>query len=112
MNQDHRLAVYGSLAPGQANHRQLDGLAGGWQPGIVRGHLVESGWGAAQGYPGLRPDPMGPEVTVQLFTSEDLPDHWERLDAFEGGEYERVPVDVDLGTYTVRAQIYALRPQP
>jgi hypothetical protein len=51
-------------------------------------------------------------VAVQLFTSEDLPDHWERLDAFEGDEYERVVVDVDLGTYTVQAQIYALKPEP
>ncbi|OHB27806.1 MAG: hypothetical protein A2790_14250 [Phenylobacterium sp. RIFCSPHIGHO2_01_FULL_69_31] len=112
MNRDHRLAVYGSLAPGQANHHQLAGLGGGWQPGVVRGWLVDSGWGAAAGYPGLRPDPMGPEVMVQLFTSEDLPDHWDRLDAFEGEEYERVPVDVDLGTYRVQAHIYALRPEP
>lgn len=112
MNSDHRLAVYGSLAPGKSNHHQLDGLGGGWQPGMVRGWLVESGWGAAQGFPGLRPDAMGPEVMVQLFTSEDLPDHWERLDAFEGDEYERVIVDVDLGTYRVQANLYALRPEP
>lgn len=112
VNQDHRLAVYGSLAPGQPNHRQLDGMVGGWQPGRVRGHLTNSGWGAAQGYPGLRPDPMGPEVMVQLFTSEDLPDHWDRLDAFEGEEYERVVVTVDLGAYSVKANLYALRPEP
>ena len=112
MNSDHRLAVYGSLAPGQANHRELAGLNGGWQPGVVRGRLVESGWGAAQGYPGLRPDPLGPEVMLQLFTSEDLPDHWERLDAFEGEEYERVVVEVDLGTYSVKANLYALKPEP
>lgn len=112
MDRDNRLAVYGSLAPGKANHRQLDGVIGSWQPGMVRGHLVESGWGAAQGYPGLRPDPFGPEVMVQLFTSEDLPEHWDRLDAFEGDEYERVIVDVDLGAYSVQANLYALRPEP
>jgi len=112
MNRDHRLAVYGSLAPGKPNHHQLAGIAGGWQPGIVRGWLVESGWGATAGFPGVRLDPMGPEVMVQLFTSEDLPDHWDRLDAFEGDEYERVPVDVDLGTYRTQAYIYALKPEP
>jgi len=112
MGPEHRLAVYGSLAPGKSNHHQLDGLGGEWQPGMVRGHLVSSGWGAAQGYPGLRPDPLGPEVMVQLFTSEDLPAHWARLDAFEGDEYQRVLVDVDLGTYAVRANLYALREEP
>lgn len=109
---DRRLAVYGSLAPGGSNHDQLAGLKGDWQPAMVRGRLVESGWGAAQGYPGLRPDPFGPEVHVQVFTSDDLPAHWARLDAFEGEEYERVVVEADLGTYSTQAWIYALRPQP
>ena len=109
---EHRLAVYGSLAPGQSNHHQLDGLAGRWQAGVVRGRKLESGWGAAVGYPGLRPDPAGPAVAVQVFTSPDLPDHWARLDAFEGAEYERVAIAVDLGGETIEAQIYALRPEP
>jgi gamma-glutamylcyclotransferase (GGCT)/AIG2-like uncharacterized protein YtfP len=38
-----RLAVYGSLAPGQANHHQLAGLAGEWRSGVVRGWLTASG---------------------------------------------------------------------
>ena len=107
-----RLAVYGSLRPGEKNHRQLAGLKGEWRPGIVRGWLVECGWGAAAGYPGIRPDPNGPEVAVQVFASRDLADHWARLDAFEGEEYERVPVSVTLGGETVEAQIYALREAP
>ena len=106
-----RLAVYGSLAPGEAHHQQMDGLSGDWRPGIVRGWRLEIGWGAAQGYPGLRPDPDGPEVAVQVFTSADLPAHWARLDAFEGDQYARVEIDVDLGGETVTAQIYALRPE-
>lgn len=68
--------------------------------------------GRGGGLSGPAPRPMGPEVMVQLFTSEDLPDHWDRLDAFEGDEYERVPIDVDLGTYRVQAHIYALKPEP
>lgn len=107
-----RLAVYGSLAPGQANHHQLAGLAGDWRAGTVRGWLVESGWGSALGYPGLRPDPAGPIVAVQLFTSDDLRAHWARLDAFEGEAYERVEIAVDLGGETVTAQLYALRQEP
>jgi len=109
---DRRLAVYGSLAPGRSNHHQLDGLAGDWRTGTVRGWLVESGWGSAVRYPGLRPDPAGPEVAVQVFESADLPGHWARLDAFEGDEYERVAIDVEVGGEVVRAQIYALQPEP
>lgn len=109
---DRRLAVYGSLAPGQSNHGQLDGVRGAWTPGVVRGWRVESGWGAAQGYPGLRPDPAGPEVAVQLFVSVDLAEHWARLDAFEGVEYERVAIPVATGDGPVSAWIYALRAEP
>ena len=107
-----RLAVYGSLAPGQSNHGELAGLAGDWRPGTVRGWKVESGWGAARGYPGLRPDPDGPEVAVEVFTSDDLPAHWARLDAFEGEEYARTTVTVATREGALAAQIYALRPDP
>ena len=109
---DRRLAVYGSLAPGQSNHGQLDGLRGAWIAGTVRGWLVESGWGAAQGCPGLRPDPDAAPVTVQVFVSDDLPAHWARLDAFEGDEYERVVIEVATPEGPVAAQIYALKPEP
>ena len=90
----------------------MAGLRGTWRPGTVRGWLAESGWGAAQGYPGLRPDPAGPEVAVQVFASDDLPAHWARLDAFEGHEYERVVVEVATADGPLAAQIYALRPEP
>jgi gamma-glutamylcyclotransferase (GGCT)/AIG2-like uncharacterized protein YtfP len=60
----------------------------------------------------LRPDPACPEVAVQVFESADLPGHWARLDAFEGDEYERVAIDVEVGGEVVRAQIYALQPEP
>jgi gamma-glutamylcyclotransferase (GGCT)/AIG2-like uncharacterized protein YtfP len=86
---EHRLAVYGTLAPGRSNHHQLAGLAGDWTHGVVRGERLAAGWGAGVGYPGLRLDPQGAEVAVQVFTSPDLPAHWARLDAFEGADYRR-----------------------
>ena len=49
---------------------------------------------------------------MQVFTSGDLPVHWDRLDAFEGVEYARVLIDVDLAGKTVTAQLYALKPEP
>ena len=91
-----RLATYGTLAPGRANHHHLEGLQGRWLTGTVCGRLVEEGWGAALGYPALILDADGAEVTVHVFESADLPAHWERLDQFEGDEYERVAVTVAL----------------
>ena len=82
-----RLAVYGSLAPGRPNHHRLRGLSGRWIDGTVRGHLHQEGWGAELGYPGIVLDLDGPTVGVQLFESPDLPDHWTRLDEFEGSGY-------------------------
>jgi gamma-glutamylcyclotransferase (GGCT)/AIG2-like uncharacterized protein YtfP len=103
----YRLAVYGTLAPGRPNHGQLAGLAGKWTHATVRGELLPKGAGA--GYPGLRLDPTGVEVNVQVFTSPDLPAHWDRLDAFEGADYRRTAVlvrDPDGGVS--EAFIYAV----
>ncbi|MEL7285024.1 MAG: gamma-glutamylcyclotransferase family protein [Pseudomonadota bacterium] len=109
---NHRLATYGTLAPGRSNAHELEGLSGRWLQGFVRGHLVESGWGAAQGYPGIHLHEEAPRVDVFLLESEDLPEHWSRLDAFEGAEYERVTVEVQTDEGVLEASIYALRPEP
>jgi gamma-glutamylcyclotransferase (GGCT)/AIG2-like uncharacterized protein YtfP len=108
MSAENRLAVYGSLAPGKSNHHQLAGLAGAWKPGVVRGEVFEEGWGAIQGYPGLRLDPAGREIAVQVFTSPGLPAHWARLDRFEGAEYRRVITTVIGEDGPVEAYIYAI----
>lgn len=86
---DTRLATYGTLAPGRANHQQLADLKGRWLQGTARGRLLEAGWGAALGYPGLVLNPSGQDIDVHLFESPDLPEHWTRLDAFEGTGYRR-----------------------
>lgn len=108
---DRRLAAYGTLQPGQSNHQQMAGIAGTWRAGSVRGHLHQSGWGAAVGFPGLVADSAGPEVPVSLFESDDLVDHWPRLDDFEGEGYVRTTVEVATADGVVEAQIYLLAPE-
>lgn len=103
------LATYGSLAPGQINHHELDGLCGHWHAGTVRGFLVEMGWGEDLGYPALVLDPEGDRVAVSIFESTALPDHWPRLDAFEGGQYQRCVAAAETERGSVEVSIYILR---
>ena len=105
---DTRFATYGTLAPGRANHHRLGGLKGRWQQGTGRGRLVDAGWGAALGYPGLVLDPLGPVVEVYLFESSELPDHWSRLDEFEGTGYRRVVTQVRTADGELKAWIYVI----
>lgn len=74
----------------------------------MRGKLVDGGWGGALGYPGLILDPQAAVVEVDLFQSPDLPDHWSRLDEFEGDGYRRVVTQVQTDSGKVDAWIYVL----
>ena len=107
-----RLAVYGTLAPGRPNHHKLSGLSGRWIDGTVRGHLRGDGWGADLGYPGIDLDPDGPTVEVALLESPDLPDHWNRLDEFEGAGYCRATTSVVTAEGELAASIYVLADGP
>ncbi len=103
-----RLATYGTLAPGRVNNNQLAGLRGHWRQGIVRGRRVEAGWGAGLGYPGLILDSPEQVVEVHLFESQELPDHWLRLDEFEGTGYRRVITQVYTEDGDLDASIYVV----
>jgi len=108
---EHRLVTYGTLAPGRVNHGQVSDLDGFWSQGIVRGHLIEEGWGADYGCPGITLDPEGTSVEVFIFESADLPEHWDRLDQFEGHEYRRVETTVESNGKRLAAYIYELHPK-
>ena len=41
-------------------------------------------------YPALKWCPEGGRIPASLFLSDGLPDLWNRLDQFEGLEYERI----------------------
>ncbi len=105
---DTRLATYGTLAPGRVNNDQLADLTGYWRQGTVRGRLVEAGWGAELGYPGLILDPSGQAIEVYIFESSELPNHWLRLDELEGAGYRRVVTQVCTVDGDLDASIYVI----
>lgn len=91
---DHVLAVYGTLRPGRSNFGVVADVAGEWYAGTIRGRLGTRRTGHYRGFPAFVVDPEGPDVPVSVLVSADLPNHWDRLDAFEGPGYCRVEIDV------------------
>ena len=108
---DTRLAVYGSLAPGEVNHQVITDIPGAWREGVVRGSIRQEGWGALVGFPGMTWRPHSEEqITVKLFVSSALEAHWPRIDEFEGSDYLRILVPVEgVAAAPVIANIYQLR---
>ncbi len=49
------LIDYGTLAPNKQNHSVVEHIRGTWHKGIVRGKLVNKGWGAQTGHAGYVP---------------------------------------------------------
>ena len=74
--------------------------------GSVRGELVAEGWGADDGFPGIVLDDDAGIIQVFVFESTELPDHWDRLDDFEGPGYRRQAVEVETDEGRVAAFIY------
>ena len=104
--------VYGSFAPGRANHSKIAHIPGAWQQGTIYGKLEHHGWGATLGYPGYVTTANPEPIPVQLLFSDELPKHWQRLDHFEGDDYERILVDFTTESgQKGKGNIYALRRQ-
>lgn len=108
-----RLFVYGTLQPGGPNEHVLTAIGGEWKPAVIKGKLIEAGWGAGMGYPGLVLDESGNDIHGHVFISSRLSDQWDDLDEFEGKEYERVVTSVTcLNREKVQAHVYVLRVIP
>jgi len=104
------LFVYGTLAPGRPNAHVLSDVPGSWTAAWVRGRLLQEGWGAAQGYPGIVIDDAGVVVEGYVLSSVALAQEWKRLDEFEGDQYERVTTQAHLANgQEVTAFLYQLR---
>lgn len=104
------LFVYGTLAPNQTNEHILAPINGTWRPATIRGKLYPNGIGATLGYPAIIPDKDEEIVKGLVFSSDDLANHWQRIDEFEGEGYQRVEIETTLADGEVlRAFVYALK---
>lgn len=109
-NPEHILIVYGSLAPGKSNHKEIAHISGTWKAGEIHGKLEDRGWGAGVGFPGLVNAQPSKPIEVQILFSEDLPTHWNAIDRFEGDEYVRRLIDFELvDGQRGRGYVYYLR---
>ncbi|MFK7791584.1 MAG: gamma-glutamylcyclotransferase [Devosiaceae bacterium] len=106
---NHRLASYGTLAPGRSNHAQVEHLSGRWIKGTVRGTATTNTTGRWTGYPGFHLHADGEPVSVFILESSDLTDHWDRLDVFEGEAYARVVTTAQTDEGPLQVCVYELR---
>ena len=80
----HKFVAYGTLRPGQPGHAVLKNVDGAWSSVTLHGVVHEK-----DGLPGFSYFGHADGVAAELLVSKDLPDHWRRLDEFEGARYER-----------------------
>jgi hypothetical protein len=74
----------------------LESIGGRWENATVRGELIEAGSAPGVYYPRIILDEDGGDVDGFLFISENLPNHWDKLDRYEGDDYQRVVTNVTL----------------
>lgn len=106
------LFVYGTLMPNCPNGHVLENIVGKFVPATVKGRLIDAGWSASMGYPGIKLDENADTVHGYLFYSSNLINHWDFLDEFEGQEFIRTPVIVErYDELDVETFIYTLKPE-
>ncbi|RKY39559.1 MAG: hypothetical protein DRP85_09720 [Candidatus Makaraimicrobium thalassicum] len=105
----NRLAVYGTLRPGESNHRVIAGIKGEWISGFVRGRMEEY-----YGFPFFVPDARSGTVPVEVLTSSELCNSWAAIDRFEGRWYDRslIPILDSNGEVLAIANIYCKSRSP
>ena len=99
------LFVYGTLMPNCPNSYVLENIVGKFVPATVKGKLIDAGWSASMGYPGIRLEMGNDTIHGFLFYSDNLINHWENLDIFEGVEFSRTPVIAERNNVELRIEL-------
>ncbi|MBX7060815.1 MAG: gamma-glutamylcyclotransferase [Pyrinomonadaceae bacterium] len=110
-NPNNTLIIYGTLAPGRPNHFKIEHIKGVWKTGVLKGKLVNEGWGSDLGYFGFRHTKTDEQENIEAFVlfSNDLIDNWAYLDEFEGEGYRRLLAKYELDNGEIGiGNIYAI----
>ncbi|KGA02093.1 hypothetical protein KP05_08785 [Cobetia amphilecti] len=103
------LFIYGPLGPGGLNEHVIANIDGEWSSAYLRGRLENTDHGAEHKFPGLVVDNTGQVIRGHVFSSAQLPEHWDALDDFEGPIYQRTVTTVILDdNRELEAYVYAL----
>lgn len=102
--------------PNCPNGHILENIVGKFIPATVKGKLIDAGWSASMGYPGIRLEAGNDTIHGFLFYSDNLINHWDFLDEFEGEEFKRIEVvayrydeiEVETFIYSLRDEILDL----
>lgn len=103
-NPARRLACYGSLRRNEKNHHVVAEIPGKWYQGTIRGFVFK--W---NNYPIFNADSDGAEIVVDVLESEALAENYERLDEFEGTDYQRNVVVVAINDTLLFSNVYSGR---
>lgn len=103
------LFIYGPLSPGGFNEHVIANIDGEWRSAYLRGRLENTDHGDEHNFPGLVIDHSGQVIRGQVFSSAQLPEHWDALDDFEAPIYQRTITTVILDdNRELEAYVYAL----
>lgn len=103
-NPARRLACYGSLRRTEKNHHVVADIPGKWYQGTIKGFVFK--W---NNYPIFNADSDGAEIVVDVLESEALAENFERLDEFEGTDYQRNVVVVAVNDTLLFSNVYSGR---
>jgi gamma-glutamylcyclotransferase (GGCT)/AIG2-like uncharacterized protein YtfP len=95
--------VYGTLRREGSNHWRMQ-HALFQSTATAQGKLYRIDW-----YPGAKFDPESPQIILgELYLL--YPTHLHELDAFEGPEYERIPIEIQTPATSIQAWAYHYLP--
>ena len=104
------LFIYGTLMPNAPHEQILENIYGKFIRASVKGFLKDQGWSASMGYPGITIDSKGDTIHGYIFYSNNLINHWEKLDEFEGKEFKRINTTIQrYDDIEEKSYIYVLK---
>lgn len=87
----------------------LEAIGGTWEKATIQGEYFKAGSIQGFDYPGIILRDSGETIEGYIFISDNLSNHWDKIDAYEGAFYRRVITQAELADgRTVDTYVYEL----